>query len=149
MERMDMSSRTQYLKVLVKGYPKASRKEKGRILDQYCKNTGQNRKYVIRKANALLFKPPPVRKKRSASYGAEIHRILLWVWKLFDYPCGQRLAPLLRTEVDSLARRGHLQISPKTVRKLKTISSATIDRLLKPDKKKWRYERSHYPKRLP
>src|SRR5512138_2140381 len=99
---MDMSSRAQYLKVLVKSYPKASREQKGRILDEYCKNTGQNRKYVIRKINGLLFKPKPARKKRSPQYGAEIHRVLLWCWKLFDNPCGQRLAPLLRTEADPL-----------------------------------------------
>src|SRR5512135_2823585 len=142
MERMDMSSRTQYLKVLLKAYPKASREEKGRILNEYCRNTGQNRKYAIRKINALLFKPRPTPKKRSRRYGAEIHGILLRLWKLFDYPCGQRLTALLRTEVDALVRRGHLQTSPKTIMKLKTISSATIDRLLKADKRKWRYDRS-------
>jgi hypothetical protein len=149
MERMNTSSRTQYLKVLMKSYPKATREEKGRILDEYCKNTEQNRKYVIRKINALLFRPPPAPKKRSRCYGAEIHGVLLWLWKLFDYPCGQRLTTLLRTEVDALVRKGHLQISGDTIKKLKTISSATIDRLLKADKGKWRYERSHYPKKTP
>jgi hypothetical protein len=149
MERMDMSSRTQYLKVLLRSYPKASREQKGRILDEYCRNTGQNRKYTIRKINTLLFKPPPTRKKRCRRYGGEVHRILLWFWKLFDYPCGQRLTTLLRTEVDSLVRRGHLQISRETTMKLKAISSATIDRLLKADKGKWRYDRSHYPRKTP
>ena len=149
MERMDMSSRTQYLMVLLKSYPKASREAKGQILDEYCRNTGQNRKYAIRKINALLFKPRPTPKKRSRRYGAEVHCILLRLWKLFDYPCGQRLTTLLRTEVDSLVRRGHLRISRSTTMKLKTISSATIDRLLKADKKKWRYDRSRYPRKTP
>ena len=50
MERMDMDSRNQYLKVLRERYLKArTKKEKAQILDEYCCNTGQARKYVIRK----------------------------------------------------------------------------------------------------
>jgi hypothetical protein len=64
------------------------------------------------------------------------------LWKLFDHPCGQRLTTLLWTEVDALVRRGHLQISRKMTLRIKTISSATIDRLLKADKRRWRYDRS-------
>ena len=50
MERMDMHSRNEYLKVLRERYLKAkTKKEKSQILDEYCRNTGQARKYVIRK----------------------------------------------------------------------------------------------------
>jgi hypothetical protein len=50
MERMDMESRNQYLEVLRERYLKAkAKKEKTQILDEYCHNTGQARKYVIRK----------------------------------------------------------------------------------------------------
>ncbi len=150
MERMDMSSRKQYLKVLMNQYLKADRRGRGLILDEYCKNTGQNRKYAIRKINNLLFKEQAPRKKRKAYYGAEVRRALLWLWKLFDYPCGQRLVSLLRTELDRLLRQGHLQgVSQKTTAKLKHISSATIDRLLRGDRVKWRYHRSLYPKKSP
>lgn len=149
MERMNMSSRKQYLKVLMSQYLKTDRRGKGLLLDQYCTNTGQNRKYVIRKIRGLLFKEKPPRKKRVAHYGAEVRRALLWFWKLFDYPCGQRLVPLLRTEFDRLLRRGHLQVSQRTAAKLKRISSATIDRLLRDDKMKWRLARSRYPKKSP
>jgi len=144
-----MGSRKQYLKVLMNQYVKADRKGKGLLLGEYCKNTGQNRKYVIRKINRLLFKEQPPRKKRAAYYGAEVRRALLWFWKLFDHPCGQRLAPVVRTEVDRILRRGHLQLSQRTVIKLKRISSATMDRLLRGDKMKWRYDRSRYPKKRP
>ncbi len=149
MERMDMSSRKQYLKVLMSQYVKARRRGKGLLLNEYCKNTGQNRKYAIRKINTLLFKEQAPRKKRAVYYGAEVRRVLLWFWKLFDHPCGQRLAPLLRTEFDRILKRGYLQVSPRTATKLKRISSATIDRLLRGDKMKWRYSRSRYPKKSP
>ncbi len=42
-----MHSRNQYLKALIGKYLKADRKDKGSLLDEYCQNTGQNRKYVI------------------------------------------------------------------------------------------------------
>lgn len=44
---MDMSARNQYLKELQKRYFQTrSKKEKSSILDEYCSNTGQNRKYA-------------------------------------------------------------------------------------------------------
>ena len=50
MERMDMHSRNEYLEVLRGRYLKAkTKKEKSQILDEFCCNTGQARKYVIRK----------------------------------------------------------------------------------------------------
>lgn len=149
MERMDMGSRKQYLKVLTDRYVKTDRRGKGLLLDEYCKNTGQNRKYVIRKINGLLFREKPPRKTRAAYYGAEVRRVLLWFWKLFDHPCGQRLVPLLRTEFNRILRRGSLQVSQRTATKLTGISSATVDRLLRGDKLKWRYQRSRYPKKSP
>jgi len=56
---MNMDARNQYLKVLQERYFMAkSKKEKSTILDEYCKNTGQNRKYVIRKINSLFSQNP-------------------------------------------------------------------------------------------
>jgi hypothetical protein len=48
---MNMYSKNQYLKALVekRGYLLKSKKEKSKLLDEYCKTTGQNRNYVIRK----------------------------------------------------------------------------------------------------
>ena len=64
---MDMNERNQYLKVLQEKYFMAkSRKEKSAILNEYCKNTGQNRKYVIRKINlSSLYRLKEGEEKRS------------------------------------------------------------------------------------
>jgi hypothetical protein len=41
MDRKDMHSRDEYLKVLKKGYFQTrSKKEKPQILDEYCRNSG-------------------------------------------------------------------------------------------------------------
>ncbi|MFW6102187.1 MAG: hypothetical protein ACOC6O_00840 [Chloroflexota bacterium] len=54
MERMDMHSRNEYLKVIKDSYFKAkTRKEKTQLLGEYCRNTGQLRKYAIWKIHRL------------------------------------------------------------------------------------------------
>lgn len=72
MEKMDMRSRNQYLETLTLWYLKADRKGKTCLLNEYCFNTGQNRKYVIRKIRQMAFGEPRPRKKRARHYGHEV-----------------------------------------------------------------------------
>ena len=126
-----MHSRNEYLKVLRERYLKAkTKKEKTEILDEYCRNTGQARKYVIRKIQPevdLRLKP----KRRKQTYDGQVTAALAKVWEIFDYPCGQRLKPLLEVEIDRLREFGELNIPDDVALKLKKVSSATIDRKLK------------------
>lgn len=128
---MDMNAREQYLKTLREEYRRASRKEKTRLLNEARKRTRLNRKVLIRKlahpAAALGARKRPVRK---AKYGADVVRLLVRLWVMFDCPCGQRLAPALRQEVDRLRKSGELRCSDEITVKLKRISPKTIDRLL-------------------
>lgn len=101
---MDMKSRKQYLQTLLERYLKARKRQKGSILDEFCRNTGQNRKYVIRKLGGLALSEPRPPCKRAPHYGQETARALEKLWKMFDYPCGQRLRPLIETELDRLRR---------------------------------------------
>jgi len=131
MERMDMHSRNEYLKVLKEKYLKAkSKKERSQILNEYCSNTGQSRKYVIRKIHGVGLRPKQ-RKKRKEIYDGQVKSALAKIWEIFDYPCGQRLKPLLEVETDRLREFGELQISDEVTLKLKVMSPATIDRKLK------------------
>ena len=132
MERMDMHSRNEYLKTLRERYLKAkTKKEKSRILDEYCLNTGQARKYATRKIQPKVSLNPKPRKRRREIYDGQLKAALAKVWEIFDYPCGQRLKPLLEVEVDRLREFGELNIQDDVTLKLKKISSATIDRKLK------------------
>lgn len=129
---MDMHSRNEYLKELQQRYFQTrSKKEKSSILDEYCRNTRQNRKYVIRKIRSFRFSAPRRRKKRKQIYDGYVRAALAKVWEIFDYPCGQRLAPLLKTEVARLRQLEEIFIPNEVAEKLKTISPATIDRKLK------------------
>lgn len=147
---MDMHSRSQYLKVLREKYLKTkSKKEKGKILDEYCKNTTQNRKYVIRKIQLRVSLEPKPRKKRKECYDGYVKEALAQVWKIFDYPCGQRLAPLLKREVDRLRNLGELSCSFDVILKLKRISPASIDIKLRQEKEMLHLKRNRHPKTQP
>jgi len=77
---MDMNARDQYLKVLQDRYFKAkSKKEKSTILDEYCKNTGQNRKYVIRKINSPFFSKLKKKRIRKRIYDGYVREALVYV----------------------------------------------------------------------
>ena len=145
-----MEARNQYLKTLPEQYWKAkSRKEKSMILDEYCKNTGQNRKYVIRKINSPYLSSPKKKKTRKTTYDGQVKAALVIVWDIFDHPCGQRLAPLLKTEVDRLREWGELVISDEVAEKLKRISPKTIDRALKHQKEYLHLTQKYRPRKNP
>ena len=133
-----MASRKQYLQTLLERYLKARKRQKGAILDEYCRNTHQNRKYVIRKISRLASTEPRPPRKRAPRYGRETARALETLWKIFDYPCGQRLRPLIETELDRLRRLREIEVSAQTAAKLRSVSPATIDRLLRPKKQAWK-----------
>jgi len=77
------------------------------------------------------------KKKRGpgqATYRQEVQVALIKVWEMFDYPCGQRLAPALRQEIERLRRAKELICPEDVAGKLKAISAKTIDRLLAREK---------------
>jgi len=142
-------------------YRKASKDQKQRILDDFLKDTGYNRKYAIhllanwgkRKLCVVDGKPvrlvvgkPRERKKRTGKplYGPAVKTALRKIWELFDYMCGKRLAVLIRLNLAALANQPDLGIDKQVGQKLLRISPATIDRLLAPQRKKLQLKgRSH------
>lgn len=131
---MDMHSRNQYLKVLQERYFMAkTKKEKSSVLNEYCQNTGQTRKYVIRKINSHVPSIPKKRRKKHI-YDGYVRAALAKLWEVFDYPCGQRLEPMLKEQVNNLRDLRELVISDEVAEKLKIISPKTIDRKLKHQK---------------
>ncbi len=130
-----MHSREQYLERVREEYGKASRQEKTRLLDEARKRTRLNRKVLIRK---LAHPPKPnsgQRSRRKATYGAEVVTALVKVWEIFDYPCGQRLAPALRDQVERLRQAGELRCSAEVAEQLGRVSPKSIDRLLAREKR--------------
>ena len=145
-----MNARNQYLKVLQNKYFMAKcRKEKSAILDEYCSNTGRNRKYATRKIRSSISLAAKKRGGKEIVYDGQVKAALAKTWEIFDYPCGQRLAPVLRTEVDRLRVQEELVIPNEIADKLKRISPRTIDRALRRQKEALHLNQKHRQKRNP
>jgi hypothetical protein len=140
-------------RVLVRGvsgrYRGSSKKEKGRILDEFVEMTGYNRAYAAWLLNQQGRKVWVKRKvavagdvkvgwarKRRRTYGVEVQTVLIRLWKMLDYLCGKRLVAALPGALEALERHEELHVSEEVRGKLLTISAATVDRLLAGEKKK-------------
>jgi len=132
---MDTNSKQQYMDTLRERYLKESKRGKGKILDEYCLSTKEERKYAIKKFNyRVKIKKPYERKKRKEIYDGEVRVALANIWNIFDRPCGQRLQPLITDELDKLIKLKEIKCDAVVSEKLKKIGSATIDRKLKHEK---------------
>jgi transposase InsO family protein len=132
-------------------YSKASKKEKKKLLDEFTKLTGYHRKSAIRllaanpvkqvmlymDGKAVKIKPEkkrPSNRKGKRIYTDEVIRALRLVWTFFWYKCGKILAPLMRQQMQYIAKWTAFGITGETAEKLIRISPAAIDRCLKKDK---------------
>lgn len=128
---MDKEAKEQYMKTLRERYSKANKKGKGRMLDEYCRNTKLERKYVIKKFNyQVMTKKKEEYKERKPLYNGTVIAVLVEIWDIFDYPCGQRLKPLIEDELERLRKLKEIKCSDRIMEKLRQIGSATIDRRL-------------------
>lgn len=107
-----------------------SRSDKSLIIDEIVSVTEFNRKYVLQQLNGLL--PPPkarIDKRRPLKY-QEAMPVIQTVWRALDYPCAERLHPVLLEMADKLAKHGHLSLSPLVRSQLSSISRSTLGRRL-------------------
>lgn len=131
-----MHSREQYLERVREEYGNADKKTKTRLLNEARKRTRLNRKVLIGKlGHPAGMRQHQKRGPRQRVYSREVQAALIEVWGLFDYPCGQRLAPALRKEIARLRRAKELDCSDAVAAKLEAISARSIDRLLEREKR--------------
>lgn len=126
---MNFEARNQYMEKLREKYFSSGKKERTKILDEYCNNTGQERKYVIKKFwhKAKLKLEGSARKARKEYYDGYVKSALVKLWAIFDYPCGQRLEPMLKDETKKLRALGEIECSDEVLQKLLEITPSTID----------------------
>lgn len=129
---MSPQAKWEYMKTVHARYHKAqNRREKGLILDEFCRTYDCHRKHALRLLNAA---PPPDarprRPRRGSAYDqGRLPAILEAVWEATGYLCGQRLKPALKLWLPAIRRR--FTTTAGEERLLASISSATIDRHLK------------------
>ena len=146
---LTMKGRKDLVEVTASRYRKAGKKEKKQILDEFVQATGLTRWYsawVLRNHGKLVRVSPglklvgdvtrKIKKHRGRLYDEAVLEVLRKIWGVMDLICGKRLAPALKEVVPVLEREGEIRLDNETRTKLLSISPATIDRLLAPERKR-------------
>ncbi|WP_445167561.1 integrase catalytic domain-containing protein [Mycolicibacterium sp. Dal123E01] len=112
-------------------YQLARKRDKGRILDELCANTGWHRNHARKALKAALMpKVVTPRSPRPMTYGPDVIAALTICWTVLGMPAGKRLAPMLAELVVVLRHFRELVIGDETAALLVSMSAATIDRRL-------------------
>ena len=128
-EKMSYDERLKYLRLMKPLYLKASRKEKGKLLDDMAAVTEYSRKHLIELLSGDLERRPR-RGVRGRTYGPEVDDALRVIHETLDYICAERLTPTLARMAEHLARYGELTIDDALLLQLNQISVSTVERHL-------------------
>jgi hypothetical protein len=128
-EKMTLNERRKYLGLIKKRYLKASKFERGRLLDEMEAITALHRKSLIRLMSGSLERKTR-HKGRGRTYGPEVDDALRVISDSFDHICAERLQPNLVWMATHLARHGEIKVSPPLLDQLSRISVSTVRRTL-------------------
>ncbi len=119
-----------YLRALQRRYQKGTKKERGRILDEFVATTGYHRKHAITiLAGRYVRTKQPIRRPRARMYGEEDKRAVWQIAEWFDEIDSRRLRVVMDVELEHLRGHGHLNVSVACYERLQRISASTIRRL--------------------
>lgn len=129
MHMQRMTERTEELHRLRRRYAGRGKEGKSRLLDEFCDHYGYERKYAIK-----LLGPAPAPAPEQFRPGPEpkyeaIQDIVTRIWTCAEQLCGKRLAPALELWLPHYVRH-YGPLLPTQRKLLRTVSAATLDRLL-------------------
>lgn len=135
--KMSLKARSELLSRVHPRYAKAGWKEKVRILDEFVEATDYHRNYAIQLLNSPLPQGKSVTgRKRPRQYEEDVMQALTRVWNAANQICSKRLVPFLPDFIPALERSGYLVVSEEIRSQLLGMSAATVDRLLRPERKR-------------
>jgi hypothetical protein len=137
---MSSRSKREYLEAIYLRYKRASRKDKAIILDEFCSTCGYHRKHAIRllKKFTRFIKPKKKKRGRKPLYSKEvIVKPLKKIWLSANLPCSKRLKAVLPLWLPGYVQE-YGSLPAEVTEALSAISPATIDRLLKPVRVKYK-----------
>ena len=129
-ETMNIQERYKYLRKMKALYWAADRRTKHELLGHMHHVTGYSRNYLC----SLLQSPGPYRRQRTrergCTYGPEVTEVLTFVADVLDWPCAERLKPVLPRTAQHLAQFGELALTEGLLEQLAQISVSTVRRRL-------------------
>jgi hypothetical protein len=130
----------EYLESIYLRYKRAGKKEKSLMLNEFCVNCSYHRKHAIRLLNNFkrFTKPKPNRRGAPSIYNKPyVIKPLKRIWLTANLPCSKILKVVLPMWLRYYSEEfGGLSL--EAVKTLRRISPATIDRLLKPLRLKYK-----------
>jgi len=132
---MSLKSKRELLEVVRPRYLKASKAEKQTILDEFTSATGYHRKHAIRVLKNQVQVQNHLKgkiKTYKTIYRGEVVQALEQIWEIYGHICSKRLQPFLPEAIKVLERCKEIEFSKDTKELLLKISSASIDRCLRP-----------------
>ena len=132
---MSLKSKRELIEVVQSRYLKASKVEKQKMLDEFSFATGYHRKYAIRVLKNQVQVQNHLKGKTKtykAIYRGEVVLALEQIWEIYGHICSKRLQPFLPEAIKVLERCKEIELSKDTKELLLKISSASIDRCLRP-----------------
>ena len=141
---MTERARREYATEMRRRYQPADKRERGRLLDEYCRITGCHRKAAIRRLRRTPGPRRPAPGRPTQYVPQELATILERVWLASDQLSGKLLRPILPAFLTALTTHHGLVLAPAVGAALTRASAATLDRLLRP----LRRRRPRQPRRL-
>lgn len=129
---MTRNSIREYIEAIRWRYLRATKKQKGKILEEVIQVTGYHRKSAIRLLRHKSQVLPGKRRGRPKRYGAPVVQALKILWEATDRLCSRRLHPFLPEIIRVLRKHGEKTLTAEIEFQLCRMSPSTIDRLLKP-----------------
>ena len=135
-DRISMATKRQVTLRFRDEYVRASKKQKGVILDRMCETLGIGRstaRRLLAQAGQHGNGAVPAARERPCRYSDQSRQLLVRVWVLMDMPCGKYLKAMLPQWLPVLRDCGELDAYDGfTFSELMAMSASTIDRYLKP-----------------
>jgi hypothetical protein len=137
-------------------YRRVTKKDKSKILNEFSATTGYSRVYAARilrlwqgkiigyskvsgrKIKYVIGRKKKANTKREKIYGYDVFLALKKIWAIFDFICSKRLKPFMKEAIKKLEYHREINLDPIVREKLLRVSASTIDRLLKPEKDRYR-----------
>lgn len=134
-DRIGMATKHQITLRFRDEYAKASKKDKGVILDRMCETLGIGRSTARRRLAAASREGSAERRRaeRPCRYSDRSRQLPREVWMLMDMPCGKYLKAMLPQWLPVLRACGELDdYGGDVFDELMAMSAATVDRYLRP-----------------
>lgn len=133
---MSPVAKWEYMKEIYPRYHQATKREKKRILDEFCQTYGCHRKHAIRLLNGPIPSPQRPKRRGKRQYSDSTLALIKGIWKEAGYPWSVLLKQILQDWLPWIRQRFHPTAEQE--RQLLAISTAQIDRRLAGEKRRLR-----------